>query len=226
MKRKILIVDDDIVTLKIIKKYLQDKFEVVTESSGYKLIEKKDTYEVDLILLDYDMPIVSGLQTYEDIKKHHRLKNIPVVFMTGVYSPHIMSEVMQAGAVDCIVKTDDKNAIIASLDRAIDESAKREVRHDVLVLEGNVKNLKSIRDALENDVFNVRAVQTVIEVAQVLRFYSPSLFIIGTDSYGCSAQETYNILTETLRSKSIRSVVMDKPYFDAELLDKVKEELL
>lgn len=222
MKRKILIVDDDIVTLKIIKKYLEDKYEVISESSGYRVIEEMDNYDVDLILLDYDMPMISGIQTLDEIKKHHRLKNVPVVFMIGVYSPNIMNEVVQKGATDCLVKTSTKEDIILTLERVIDESAKSEAKYSVLVLTGDVNNLKSIKETLESDIYEVKAVRTAIEVVELLRFYTPGLFVIGTDAYGNVAQNVYDVLAETLRSKSIKSIVMDKMYFDVELLDRVR----
>ena len=55
MKKRILIVDDDIMTLKLLKKNLEETYDVVTENAGYRFVEKMETYEADLILLDIEM---------------------------------------------------------------------------------------------------------------------------------------------------------------------------
>lgn len=83
-KRHILVVDDDPTMLRTIKMYLEEKYVVATAPSGkfaLKFLEQKET---DLVLLDYEMPEISGQEVFQKIKDNEKTSNIPVVFLTGI----------------------------------------------------------------------------------------------------------------------------------------------
>ena len=94
MKKRILIVDDDIMTLKILKKYLEDTYDVVTENAGYRFVEKMGSYGADLILLDIEMPVVNGIEAFDKLIKDPELNETPVVFLSGVANPNLVRELM------------------------------------------------------------------------------------------------------------------------------------
>lgn len=82
--KSILVVDDDVRMLNVIKLYLQDLYEVTVVPSGklaLKFIERKHT---DLILLDYMMPDMDGPDVLKEIRENSSCKDVPVVFLTGV----------------------------------------------------------------------------------------------------------------------------------------------
>ena len=80
-KKKILIVDDDEVILTIAELGLKRAgFDVVKCSSGMACLESLQYYVPDMILLDVEMPIMSGLQTLKVIKSNEKLKDIPVMW--------------------------------------------------------------------------------------------------------------------------------------------------
>ncbi|MCB1193644.1 MAG: SpoIIE family protein phosphatase [Leptospiraceae bacterium] len=58
----------------------------------------------DIILLDIFMPKVSGLELCQHLKKIHKTKEIPIIFMTSLDEPGYKQKWMQLGAVDCIQK--------------------------------------------------------------------------------------------------------------------------
>ena len=83
-KKHILIVDDDPVMLRTIKHYLEDQYVVATAPSGkfaMKFLAIKDT---DLVLLDYEMPEMSGPEVFHEIKALEKTASVPVVFLTGI----------------------------------------------------------------------------------------------------------------------------------------------
>ena len=55
-----------------------------------RLSERKD---IDLIILDIDMPEISGFEMYDAIKKNAKTKNIPIIFLTGVEDEEILEKV-------------------------------------------------------------------------------------------------------------------------------------
>lgn len=84
-RKKILVIDDDPMVLKLIKGHLGEEYDIASAISGkvaYKFLESKN---VDLILLDYEMPEEKGPDVYENIRRMEgSIKNVPIVFLTGV----------------------------------------------------------------------------------------------------------------------------------------------
>ena len=84
--RKILVVDDDDMNLKmaefILKKDMKD-IEVLLADSGMKAIDAMQREKFDLVLLDFQMPMMNGLKTLEIIRKREDMKDTPVIFLTA-----------------------------------------------------------------------------------------------------------------------------------------------
>lgn len=81
---KILAVDDNMSILRNIKSILENKYNVSLANSGMKAMNMIGKSRPDLILLDYEMPVVDGKQTLEMIRSDEDIKDIPVIFLTGV----------------------------------------------------------------------------------------------------------------------------------------------
>ena len=104
-KKMILIVDDDDVISTIADLGLKRAgFNTVKCSSGMSCLENLMYYTPDLILLDVEMPIMSGIQTLEVIKSNDNLQNIPVVFLTGSTDTETVVAAKKLGAVGYLVK--------------------------------------------------------------------------------------------------------------------------
>ena len=89
-KPKILFVDDDVLVLRVAQLYLGSKTTLVTTETGYgclSLLEQKADY--DLILLDFMLPDIDGIQLLKQIKENSSWNQIPVIVQTGMnISPH------------------------------------------------------------------------------------------------------------------------------------------
>lgn len=105
MDNKILLVDDDIFQLKIIEKLLL--------SAGYicriatSVAKAKDvlkTFIPDLIISDYEMPVINGFSFREDILKDAALKNIPFLFLTSFNDNELVQKGLDLQALDYIPK--------------------------------------------------------------------------------------------------------------------------
>lgn len=82
-KKRILIIDDDPAMTRMIKNLLSDKYTVFMAGSGMNGITFLAKNEVDLILLDYEMPVVSGAKVLEMIRSEEATRRIPVMFLTA-----------------------------------------------------------------------------------------------------------------------------------------------
>lgn len=92
-KRHILVVDDDVRTLRFLKAYLRD-YEVATAVNGSQAMKFLETKKTDLILLDYKMPVENGPEVLKKLRANERTKDIPVVFLTGVADSDKIQEVL------------------------------------------------------------------------------------------------------------------------------------
>ncbi|MCR4999944.1 MAG: response regulator [Lachnospiraceae bacterium] len=81
-RKRILLVDDDGTMLRTMKAWLDDHYQVFMVNSGMAAITFLTKNKVDLILLDYEMPVTSGPQVLEMLKSDPDLSGIPVMFLT------------------------------------------------------------------------------------------------------------------------------------------------
>jgi DNA-binding response OmpR family regulator len=105
MKKKILIVDDDPGIVRLLALRLKAKgYETVGAYDGLQclLVAKKEVPE--LILLDIKMPLMNGIDAFEEIINLEATKEIPVLFMTAYPSRIIKDLVLKMGAKGCISK--------------------------------------------------------------------------------------------------------------------------
>lgn len=83
-RKMILVVDDDVRMLNVIKLYLQDLYDITVVPSGKLALKFLSKKSADLVLLDYMMPEEDGPTVLQQIRESSPLPNIPVVFLTGV----------------------------------------------------------------------------------------------------------------------------------------------
>ena len=104
---KILYADDDLDIQEIIKSILtKEHFDVIIAKDGVEALNLATQHKPDVILLDYLMPGLSGLQVLESLRKNQETKPIPVIMVTAY--PNEKEESLSKGAVDFINKPIDK----------------------------------------------------------------------------------------------------------------------
>jgi len=104
-KPVILAVDDATDLLALMAKALSADYQVVTAADAGSAIEKAFAEpRPDLILLDIEMPDVSGFEVCQALKAEPQTADIPVVFLTGKSEAQAQVEGFQLGAVDYITK--------------------------------------------------------------------------------------------------------------------------
>ncbi len=122
-KKKILIIDDDPFYAKMISTWLSN-YKVETARDGMDGISWLAKNETDLILLDYEMPIVDGAQVLEMLRTHPDTSSIPVIFLTGIGTKESISRVMKLKPQGYILKSTTNE----ELNRSIEEFFKKQDR--------------------------------------------------------------------------------------------------
>ena len=103
--KKIMIVDDDVTSVAIVKALLEPEFEVVSANTGVEALgELQRSPDLNLILLDMVMPGVSGMDLLKVLKKSENWSNISVIFLTSLEGVDIELEGFTNGASDFLQK--------------------------------------------------------------------------------------------------------------------------
>lgn len=126
---KILLIDDNQAVLNFLRIFLlqKEKYEIKTLQNSTKAFELLDQENFDVLLLDMDMPEVTGL----DILKHIKTKKIDIftIVLTGVEDIDLAISAMKLGTFDYMLKPIEENKLIETIDTAIKqkELAKSEI---------------------------------------------------------------------------------------------------
>ncbi len=115
VKKRILIVDDDPAYAKMVREWLKDTYQVNIVTAGIQAITYVLKNPVDLILLDYDMPVVNGRQVLEMLRQEPTTQGITVIFLTGVGSRKEVERVMALKPDGYILKTITREQLLAVL---------------------------------------------------------------------------------------------------------------
>lgn len=118
MAYRLLWVDDEIDLLKAHILFLNKKgYEVDTASNGYDALDMCQSVNYDLILLDENMPGLSGLETLSRVKDLH--PTVPVVMVTKSEEEDIMNQAIGAKISDYLIKPVNPTQILLSLKKNI-----------------------------------------------------------------------------------------------------------
>ncbi len=101
---RLLLVDDSRTVLAILSKVLGEEYDITTASSGEMALERLETYQPDLILLDVVMPGLDGLEVCTRLKADDRTRDIPVLFLSGMSQEQDEAIGLSLGAIDYIHK--------------------------------------------------------------------------------------------------------------------------
>ncbi len=104
-KKTVLIVDDDLVYLEAMKRWLSGNYNVFTLNNGTQVLDVLKTYKISLVLLDYEMPLLSGYDILQLLKNDPNTSNIPVALLTGNDDMKIVKEILAQKPIGYLLKT-------------------------------------------------------------------------------------------------------------------------
>ena len=115
-KKRILVVDDDGTMLRTIKSWLSEKYQVFMVNSGVAAITFLAKNDVDLILLDYEMPVTTGPKVLEMLRSEPSTSNIPVMFLTVKSDKESVMQVLSLKPDKYLLKTMPPADLVANID--------------------------------------------------------------------------------------------------------------
>lgn len=116
LKKSILVVDDDPNYMNLVREWLKDSYKVSMATSGLRAIKWLGAAnKVDLILLDYEMPVTDGPQVLEMLRADDDTKDIPVMFLTGRDDKESVMSVVELKPEGYFLKTIGKDELLNKL---------------------------------------------------------------------------------------------------------------
>ncbi|RLD36307.1 MAG: hypothetical protein DRI73_00915 [Bacteroidetes bacterium] len=104
---KVLVVEDNAINRLVAKKFLEDwNVEVLEAEDGKIGVEKVKENELDLVLMDLQMPVMNGYDATKEIKsmENGKYKDLPVMALTASILSGIQDEIDQAGLDGFLIK--------------------------------------------------------------------------------------------------------------------------
>lgn len=111
-KKKILVVDDSGAMLRNVKGWLEESYLVSLANSGTMAIKYLSNNRPDLVLLDYEMPVINGKQVLEMIRSESEFSDIPVMFLTSKNDKETINQVLGLKPEGYILKTTPPEQIV------------------------------------------------------------------------------------------------------------------
>ncbi|HOO16912.1 MAG TPA: response regulator [Phycisphaerae bacterium] len=102
MAANVLIVDDSVTMRRMIKRTIEisglDVAEVYEASNGIEALARMDQYSIGVVLLDINMPVMTGVQLIERLRDDERLREIPIIVASTEGSQTRITHLLEAGA--------------------------------------------------------------------------------------------------------------------------------
>jgi adenylate cyclase len=161
MPNKILIVDDEPFNLDLLEQELADQnYAIERAGDGEEALEKVESFKPDVILLDYMMPKMNGIEVVKRLRQDERYKSLPVILLTAKGSQEDKVRGLDAGADDYVVKPFDSFELLARV--------------------RSMMRIKQLHDSLEdlNRSLAEKVTEQVTEIgrmARLKRYFSPQV---------------------------------------------------
>jgi CheY-like chemotaxis protein len=123
-KKVVLAIDDNAMQLKAFHKILARHYDVRLVKSAPDALGLLKEINVDLILLDIEMPSVSGFEFLHDIRKTPKYMHMPVIIVTGHSEPDFLESAHNSSAVDVLIKPVSSQTLIETIEKAFTMSPK------------------------------------------------------------------------------------------------------
>ncbi|MBF0352064.1 MAG: response regulator [SAR324 cluster bacterium] len=223
-KDTILVVDDDLFNLDLIEEYLENEgYELITTSSGREALDylRNTTKTIKVIILDWMMPDMEGIQVLETLKQDVKYKHIPVILQTAKSYQDDIAEGMDKGAYQYLTKPFSDSVLTAMVRSALTEYNRFETLKSNLdkkveaYRESTIHVIKSKSREFESMKFSFQTQQLINQ------FFLKSLACQDYDTLTAELLETAKQFQfESAEGKNMRCSVYVKGITDVNISDR------
>ena len=176
-RKTIMVVDDDKNTRRLIEDILKKtrRYDVIQAANGEACLKKLDEEDIDLVLMDIQMPGIDGIETLQKIKE--RFDHLPVVMMTAHGTIERAVSSMKQGAYDFVTKPFQGERLKVTLKNALEANA---LESEVLSLRSELKD----RTRMENLIGHSGVMQEVFRSVEKVVDSEVTVLVQGESGTG------------------------------------------
>jgi diguanylate cyclase (GGDEF)-like protein len=219
-KRKILLIDDEVTLLEVMKTNLEiEGYDVVTETSGETGLVSAVVDQPDVVILDVMMPGVDGWEICQRMRADPRTKYTPIIMLTALDETEHIVKGFEVGADDYLAKPFENAELFARIKSVLSKASKGMVVDPLTNLPGKHQIYEETRKRLEQrgkffaflyfDISNLRTINDrygiqrgddlVQSVAHALR----DIVISEEEFLGYMGEDDFVVLSVPLRVQQI-----------------------
>ena len=121
-RQKVLVADDTQTVRKIAARLLADAgYDVLEAEDGREALDLVHKEHPDLILLDLLMPKMTGFDVLREIKKTGRIKETPILIMSGVFKKDVLDFLQASGVAGFVDKEQIRESLLFRVEQALSE---------------------------------------------------------------------------------------------------------
>lgn len=117
--KKILAIDDNLMLLELFQKMLSPQYDIQVATSASTALNFLNSHKVDVILLDIEMPNISGFDFLYDIRKIPSYMTVPIIIVSGNSGQDYLVKARSSSAADVLIKPVKKELLIETIEKAI-----------------------------------------------------------------------------------------------------------
>ncbi|HID62767.1 MAG TPA: response regulator [Anaerolineae bacterium] len=180
---RVLVVDDRRDNIEFVVDYVlkPNGYEALTAEDGAEGLRKALTEKPDLIIMDHNMPKMTGLQVMEALKE--KRLNIPVILMTFHGSESLAVQFFRLGVKDYLIKPFTVEEMLESIDRALTEVRLRKERDQALasLVQANRQLGRRVKEL--NILYGIgKSVTSLLDLEKLLgRVVEAAVYISGAE---------------------------------------------
>jgi len=120
-KRKIIIIDDEKLFIKMVKINLEStgNYKVETVSEPANVVSRIKSFDPDIILLDIVMPKIDGFEVCKTLSKDPAWRRVPIVVLSALDTDEARASMRELGVVDFLVKPIETHDIISKIEKVL-----------------------------------------------------------------------------------------------------------
>lgn len=235
----ILLADDNPDNLKVMMDILKQtdlQCKLIAAPNGKILVDIAFQKIPDLIITDWEMPVMNGLEAIQELKKNLLTKDIPIIMCTGIMTtPQDLKTAMDAGAVDYVRKPIDAMELVARVQSMLRLSASylkiKEQKDEIEEQASDLEQLNNIKDKmfsiiahdLRTPFANLKGMLMLLDLDPN---YPQDLKMVGKD-----IQKKVGVLDNTLNNlltwamSQMQGETSEKQNLDVNAIIEVKKDL-
>ncbi len=118
-KQKLLIIDDSDDTLDLLEIFLYKQYDIISAQNGFDGLNKARDEIPDCIISDIMMPVMDGIQFFNNLKKNESISHIPVVAITSFAKKMNTKSLLNIGFSEIITKPLHREIILSTLKKVM-----------------------------------------------------------------------------------------------------------